>query len=343
MLRDAQTHALPESDIDRARIARGLGYADWDALRTELDGHRARVATEFEALLAPRGRAATPSDLATYWRALPDAGDAQALADAGFQGHRDARRQPAGLRPRTGRAHLVGRHARAPGSRPAGAARLRRAFVATRCRPAPRAAAAAHVAAPRELPRTAGRTTRRARAPGRRRLRQRAPCRTHRRASAVARRAAGPPRCRCPSGTHAACRRLHGDLARGRRRSGVDGAQRSPPGAELPRRAGDARRAAIRTGQRATAGVAGRWRGRRGAGAGRARSRACAWPHPGRAFSRCSGTAASVARSSGSVRTSIWCSSTTRRRTHSPTVPAHSTPRAGSRDWRRKSWRCSAR
>jgi len=85
MLRDAQTHALPESDIDRARIARGLGYADWDALRAELDGHRARVATEFEALLAPRGRTATPSDLATYWRALPDAGDAQALADAGFQ------------------------------------------------------------------------------------------------------------------------------------------------------------------------------------------------------------------------------------------------------------------
>ena len=85
MLRDAQTHALPESESDRARISRGLGYADWDTLREALDAHRMRVSNEFEALLAPRGRAATPSDLATYWRALPDAGDAQALADAGFR------------------------------------------------------------------------------------------------------------------------------------------------------------------------------------------------------------------------------------------------------------------
>ena len=85
MLRDAQTHALPESEPDRARISRGLGYADWDTLREALDAHRMRVSNEFEALLAPRGRAATPSDLATYWRALPDAGDAQALADAGFR------------------------------------------------------------------------------------------------------------------------------------------------------------------------------------------------------------------------------------------------------------------
>jgi glutamate-ammonia-ligase adenylyltransferase len=85
MLRDAQTHALPESELDRVRIAHGLGFDDWDALRLALDAHRTRVATEFEALLAPRGRTATPSDLATYWRALPDAGDAQALADAGFR------------------------------------------------------------------------------------------------------------------------------------------------------------------------------------------------------------------------------------------------------------------
>jgi glutamate-ammonia-ligase adenylyltransferase len=85
MLGDAQTHALPASEIDRLRIARGLGYGDWNGLRGALDEHRARVATEFEALLAPRGRSAAPSDLATYWRALPDAGDAQALADAGFR------------------------------------------------------------------------------------------------------------------------------------------------------------------------------------------------------------------------------------------------------------------
>ncbi|KGQ18257.1 Glutamate-ammonia-ligase adenylyltransferase [Lysobacter dokdonensis DS-58] len=85
MLRDAQTHALPSNELDRHRIARGLGYVDWSALRTALDAHRARVATEFEALLAPRGRSVAPSELATYWRALPDAGDVQALIDAGFR------------------------------------------------------------------------------------------------------------------------------------------------------------------------------------------------------------------------------------------------------------------
>jgi glutamate-ammonia-ligase adenylyltransferase len=85
MLRDAQTHALPSNDLDRHRIARGLGYDDWDALRTALDVHRLRVATEFEALLAPRGRSVAPSELATYWRALPDAGDALALEEAGFR------------------------------------------------------------------------------------------------------------------------------------------------------------------------------------------------------------------------------------------------------------------
>jgi glutamate-ammonia-ligase adenylyltransferase len=76
---------LPSNDLDRHRIARGLGFDDWTALRAALDTHRERVANEFEALLAPRGRSAAPSDLATYWRALPDAGDAQALADAGFR------------------------------------------------------------------------------------------------------------------------------------------------------------------------------------------------------------------------------------------------------------------
>jgi len=85
MLRDAQTHALPQGELDRLRIARGLGFDDWSALRKTLDAHRERVATEFEALLAPRGRTAAPSELATYWRALPDAGDAQTLADAGFR------------------------------------------------------------------------------------------------------------------------------------------------------------------------------------------------------------------------------------------------------------------
>lgn len=85
MLRDQQVHALPPSAGDRARIARGLGFEDFAGLEEALAGHRGRVSAEFAALLAPRGRSEVPSDLAGYWRALPDGGDAAALADAGFE------------------------------------------------------------------------------------------------------------------------------------------------------------------------------------------------------------------------------------------------------------------
>lgn len=84
MLRDEQTHALPENATDRQRLAIGCGFADWPSLREQLDAHRARVAAEFEALLATRRRSAEPSALAAYWRGLPEAGEAAVLADAGF-------------------------------------------------------------------------------------------------------------------------------------------------------------------------------------------------------------------------------------------------------------------
>jgi glutamate-ammonia-ligase adenylyltransferase len=84
MLADGQTHALPERDEDRRRIADALGFGDWAALRAALDAQRARVTAEFEALLAPRRKMQAPDALASYWRALPEAGDTQALQDAGF-------------------------------------------------------------------------------------------------------------------------------------------------------------------------------------------------------------------------------------------------------------------
>ena len=84
MLADAQTHALPERADERERIAAALDYADWHALRQALDVQRARVTAEFEALLAPRRKAQAPDALAAYWHALPDAGEVDALRDAGF-------------------------------------------------------------------------------------------------------------------------------------------------------------------------------------------------------------------------------------------------------------------
>lgn len=85
MLRDAQTHTLPEDPLDRLRIAVGLGHPGWEALRSELAAHQRRVNAEFAALLAPRrGRQAAPDALSGYWRALPGSSDPGLLAEAGF-------------------------------------------------------------------------------------------------------------------------------------------------------------------------------------------------------------------------------------------------------------------
>ena len=85
MLRDAQVHAVPAAPLDRLRIARGLGHADWAALEAELQSHRVLVGDEFDALLAQRSeQPAVDGDIAGYWRALPEGGEAGTLAAAGF-------------------------------------------------------------------------------------------------------------------------------------------------------------------------------------------------------------------------------------------------------------------
>lgn len=95
MLSDQQTHVLPEDAFVRERIARGLNYANTQELMRELDTHRAVVSEVFSGLLQASRRKATPNALAQYWLALPDASDANVLADAGFA---DAKAQHARLR-----------------------------------------------------------------------------------------------------------------------------------------------------------------------------------------------------------------------------------------------------
>ncbi|PIQ37717.1 MAG: bifunctional [glutamate--ammonia ligase]-adenylyl-L-tyrosine phosphorylase/[glutamate--ammonia-ligase] adenylyltransferase [Lysobacterales bacterium CG17_big_fil_post_rev_8_21_14_2_50_64_11] len=84
MLADQQTHQLPDDAFTRLRLATALGYPHWQALYDDLQQHRSVVSAEFERLLAPRKRTAKASALERYWRALPDGGDAEVLADAGF-------------------------------------------------------------------------------------------------------------------------------------------------------------------------------------------------------------------------------------------------------------------
>ena len=85
MLREEQTHNLPTADIDRARLAFGLGYAGWDALLDELEHHRGQVAREFERVFEARAQPrATTEALSDYWRDIRRGDGAQALLDAGF-------------------------------------------------------------------------------------------------------------------------------------------------------------------------------------------------------------------------------------------------------------------
>ncbi len=96
MLADQQVHALPDDPLSRLRIARALGHDDEAAMLAELDGHRSVVAEQFAGLLEARRRRRAPVNaLVDYWRALPDGGDVQVLADAGFA---NARGQDAALR-----------------------------------------------------------------------------------------------------------------------------------------------------------------------------------------------------------------------------------------------------
>jgi len=87
MLRDAQTHDIPDDALSRERIALGLGYADWPSLEMELGAHRELVSAEFAAVLVPQGGSAAvvPAVDADLWRKAR-AGELEAanLAEAGF-------------------------------------------------------------------------------------------------------------------------------------------------------------------------------------------------------------------------------------------------------------------
>ncbi|MCX7042149.1 MAG: DUF294 nucleotidyltransferase-like domain-containing protein, partial [Gammaproteobacteria bacterium] len=75
---------LPDAPLARERIARALGYSSYESFRAALDVHRAVVSQAFADLLQSRRRRVELSEIARYWQGLPENGDADALADAGF-------------------------------------------------------------------------------------------------------------------------------------------------------------------------------------------------------------------------------------------------------------------
>ena len=79
---DAQVHSLPEDSNDRQLLALAMGLPDWELLRETLEGHRARVSSQFERVFStqepPRHR------LYALWGTV--SGEASAgLAELGFK------------------------------------------------------------------------------------------------------------------------------------------------------------------------------------------------------------------------------------------------------------------
>lgn len=70
-IRDQQTHDLPGDAADRARLCLAMGYADWKALWSDLDKHRAAISTQFDRIAFRDKGGDTPlqEQLARAWEA----------------------------------------------------------------------------------------------------------------------------------------------------------------------------------------------------------------------------------------------------------------------------------
>jgi glutamate-ammonia-ligase adenylyltransferase len=88
MINDQQTQVLPTNDLDRLRVAVGMGISDWAGFDAALKRHRQRVHEHFESVfVAPQGEAPPVDEkgLHAVWAGALDAAAAGAeLQRAGF-------------------------------------------------------------------------------------------------------------------------------------------------------------------------------------------------------------------------------------------------------------------
>jgi len=85
MLRDEQTHALPEDALDRARLSLILGCKDWETTNARLEATLEKVAGQFDALLFGTPDAQRRyDDLGVAWLDSDDAKIEEELANSGF-------------------------------------------------------------------------------------------------------------------------------------------------------------------------------------------------------------------------------------------------------------------
>jgi glutamate-ammonia-ligase adenylyltransferase len=85
MMRDQQTHTLPDDALDRARLAMIMGFSDWDETYAALDATIEKVAAQFDALLFGTPDAQRRNDdIGAAWLDSDDANIEEELANSGF-------------------------------------------------------------------------------------------------------------------------------------------------------------------------------------------------------------------------------------------------------------------
>jgi [glutamine synthetase] adenylyltransferase / [glutamine synthetase]-adenylyl-L-tyrosine phosphorylase len=69
-INDEQTQTLPADELNRARLAWGMGAADWEALSATLDEHMAQVRQIFNELIGDDEESSADEQLSEHWREL---------------------------------------------------------------------------------------------------------------------------------------------------------------------------------------------------------------------------------------------------------------------------------
>ncbi|HEX3948290.1 MAG TPA: bifunctional [glutamate--ammonia ligase]-adenylyl-L-tyrosine phosphorylase/[glutamate--ammonia-ligase] adenylyltransferase [Steroidobacteraceae bacterium] len=86
MVRDQQTHTLPEDPADRARLALSMGFDDWDATSQAIESTFDAVAGQFDALLFGAPQQRRNDDPGVAWLDAANTKIDEELANGGFPG-----------------------------------------------------------------------------------------------------------------------------------------------------------------------------------------------------------------------------------------------------------------
>lgn len=84
-IRDQQTQVLPIDELDRLRVAVGMGFSDWTKFQTALERHMQRVHEHFNSVfVAPQGETPAEDDhgLHAVWSGVLDASAAREVVQA---------------------------------------------------------------------------------------------------------------------------------------------------------------------------------------------------------------------------------------------------------------------